>query len=198
NQPMRGSLYGAVVVDQGAMGESLNGPSPLGGNDTCDLVEHDPFGPWASATDSAQKCRHDTAHFEIYYTLNGTGSFAVDTISATPDDLSEDTFGPCVGRIDPDTCNGVPDYIDKVAQGLEEAFAIYSDPAQLNFPVPWSGRTPVIIRGNLEGGQVMPNFLNPLEDAETIEISLDDGAPYYLAHHELFHVFQYSTSTTRA
>jgi hypothetical protein len=80
------------------------------------------------------KCRHDTANFEIYYTLDGTGRFAKDTLSPTPDDLSEDTFGPCQGRIDPDTCNGVPDYIDRIAQGLEDAYAIYTDPAQLNFP----------------------------------------------------------------
>jgi hypothetical protein len=84
----------------------------------------------------------------------------------------------------------VPDQIDEVADGLEQAYQIYTDPAGMAWSGEWWGKTTVILR-HRDGGQVLPNCGNPLEDTETIEIERDSNVPYYLAHHELFHIFQH-------
>jgi hypothetical protein len=190
-QPMRGWLYGAVEETGGGSFGPVSLINEPNVSDQCVLKIKGGHLGW--------DCSHLTEHFEIHYTLDGTGGDAArDSISELPDDVGTDALSDavtgCPSWWAPGKCNGVPDQVDQIAQCLEGAYDVYTDPNGMGFSGAWSGRTVVIVRGGLDGGKVWPNALtclSLLEDTETIEIEKNSGAPYYLAHHELFHIFQH-------
>ena len=125
---------------------------------------------------TVDECHHDTQHFTISYFLNGTLSWAPDNVT---------------GGFDP---SGVPTLIDRYAAALEAAYTVYS--SSLGYPTNWTGLVPAEVHSLCGGcGQVLPQGFNagsPWDTVQTIELSQDvNTAADYLAHHELFHVFQY-------
>jgi hypothetical protein len=182
-QPERGALYGAEELP-GETGRFTTTQASTAGLD-CVLVTNGGF--FGNGDGTGTKCVRETDHFSITYIVDGQGSFAAETTSST-DERGDDPFDltSC-----PDPCNGVPDYIDEVARGLEDAYDVYAGQL-LQYRVWWSGKVPVRI-DNTDGGQVLPNILrlDLFPNAQTIQIGHDLSSPFYLAHHELFHVFQY-------
>jgi alpha-tubulin suppressor-like RCC1 family protein/chitodextrinase len=176
DQPVRGDLY-LTTLYPGAGGGASPGSAltpasgPPGIADSCGYYD---FTPYGNAT-TGYSCTHDTAQFEISYVLLGTGDWADDSVAVTDADA-----------------NGYPDYIDRVSKGLEDGFAAYN--SDLLFPAGWLPTLVPVVLHPMNGGQVLPQGLHAgslLDKLQTIEMDVDDSSPMYLAHHELFHEFEY-------
>ena len=113
-------------------------------------------------------CIHDTAGgtFSIRYYLAGDyrGGVALDDANA----------------------NHVPDYIDRIAVSLEDAWDTYTT---MNYASATSAsdRIPVLVHALSVGGQVLPG-IDPMIE---IDNDQDSQGEVYLARHELFHFMQY-------
>lgn len=176
DQPIRGDQY-LIALYPGARGSGQGGSAPAAASappgivDDCDWFDF----TFVNNPTTGFQCFHRSDHFEVSYVLQGTGDWADDSVAVTDADQ-----------------NGYPDYIDKVDKGLEDAFDAYT--IDLAFPANWLPELiPVLLRP-MNGGQVLPQGVragSPLDRIQTIEMDVDDGAPFFLAHHETFHVFEY-------
>jgi hypothetical protein len=168
DQPLRGNLYTASQYS------GIDTPTTVEGiNDDCHYLEYHIVILGLTILDGhVDKCVHETAHFSITYQLNGTGSFAADSVTDAP-------------------ISGVPALIRHYADGLEEAYDVYAN--QLQYPA-WTGRDVVQVQRILfcnECGFTYPPGTNPAESpAPVIQLWPSAGSPFYLAHHELYHVFE--------
>ncbi len=174
DQPLRGDHY-AIQIEEGEpqaftqsdATESI--PVPPGITDECQE-----FSALFGLVGSGLRCVHDTPFVSIRYFVESTGRFERNNIDTSV------------------IVNGTPEYIDRIAEAMDDAYEIYE--SELGYPTNWDGLVPVLIHGGVEGGQVLPQGVTAgsLNDSvQTIEMEPDSGAPMYLAHHELFHVFQY-------
>jgi hypothetical protein len=113
-------------------------------------------------------CVHDTAGgtFSIKYYLEGDYRGGVALVDANS--------------------NGVPDYIDRIAVALEDAWDEYTalDYASATSA---SDRIPVLIHALSVGGQVTPG-IDPVIEIDNDQVNQRE---VYLARHELFHFMQY-------
>ena len=141
----------------------------------------------------AAPCIFETDHFRIEYTIDSN------LVQSPPlDDTWEFSPGPdlsaCGG-----TCDGVPDWIDRLAYGFEQAWRSYDDmgypmPALktrvavsnfLMIPTPWGPEVSIHDTGG-RGLTVPWVTLVPYADYNRYE-------PIYLARHEFFHTMQIDT-----
>lgn len=184
SQPLRGAAYAAwqQAGGQAAAPQAPQAMAVPGISDPCVATAMIDL----SGYNTGYRCTHDTTNFEITYIVNGTGGGLQHQSVTTADAISapQPSGATCA---EDQGANGVPDYIDRIACGLEEAWNEYK--GVLGYPVKWTGRVPVSIDGT-DGGQVLP-----ATPVATIQIGADGvgnnaQAPYYLARHELFHVFQ--------
>jgi len=174
SQPLRGSYYVGSLDPGPSNPISLDGIDP---SENC--VHHDDpdlviAGVLISRGGEKDECVHVTAegHFEIHYVLNGTGRYALDSVTTPPNTA------------------GIPQKIADYAIGLEDAYEVYI--SDLGY-VPPASAIPVDVHGGLLTAQVVPVFncaVNIPAPIPTIQLQPDAGRPFYAAHHETFHVLQ--------
>ena len=166
SQPLRGSAYAEALYPT-----TRAATHPTGITDPCEQVEVRSFPEDPVPLGTKIECVRESDHFIITYRVDATGIF-------DPAD---------VVVLDA----GVPTIIGQYKDGLEHAYAVYT--TELGYVADWPGKVPVDIHvppcGDLCG------FVgDPLEvlfgHAQVIQMAPKVGTPYYLAHHELFHVFQ--------
>lgn len=168
-QPLRGEFYALSVLPV-----TRTPVTPPAIADACDHVEEklEPFGPIIGTAD---ECIHENDTFAISYFLNGTGTFTDDTVTS-----------PIV--------NGTPKLIADYMTGLTDALEVYE--TDLGYTTDWQGKVPVEIHnacGERCGRVLLQGIFagGIFDSVQTIEMSPVSGAPFYLAHHELFHVMEY-------
>ena len=133
----------------------------LAGEDQCEEV----YSLWG-LLGTGWECQHQTDHFRITYITRGTGDYADDSVSPTDE---------------------IPAYIVELAEGLEDAYDVYVN--ELDYPPRSAAVIPVSV-WNVGVARVLP-VPGPEPLIETIDIPVSTEDPHYLAHHELFHVFQW-------
>ncbi len=170
NQPLRGDAYIATDGTPGGGGAAPAFAPPSGITDPCTFKVFRFAGV-------GYLCVHQTTNFEITYTADGTNRIARDNV-----DLADVANGG----------NGVPDYVDTVESGLEAAYTVYT--TDLTYRKDWNGKVPVSLH-DMVGGAVKPDLIFCIsglgDNPRTIELDDHSNGPLYLAHHELFHVFEY-------
>ena len=172
SQPLRGTFYAASVFPSTFTAVQ----PPQGITDSCEYVEtREPITLIILGT--KLDCIHETPHFEITYVISGDDWYAADSVDATQ------------------LMDGTPALVKDYADGLEDAYSVYVD--DLGYAADWQGKVPVEVGVPPCGegcGFTAPHFGS---DAATVMLSptLPTPQPHYLAHHELFHVFQWHMLT---
>ena len=142
------------------------------------------IGDFADHCSSDTACAITTDHFRIYYAVAGTTNPPmVDAWELTEANVLQDDCGDC---------DGVPDWVDRLAYGLEQARSAYDD---LGYEMP-DGLTKVYVSHWIRD----PSTWFPLEYTDR-GMSLPWGIwipysayqienPIYIARHEFFHTMQ--------
>ncbi|MCU0274753.1 MAG: Ig-like domain-containing protein, partial [Acidimicrobiales bacterium] len=132
------------------------------------------IGDFADHCSTTEACRIMTDNFEISYQLEGDNPVAL---------VDAWQLVPLSGQLESDcgSCNGVPDWVDRVAYGLEQARSAYSAMGYPTMP------SPVLVRLPARDGRA---YSLPVVGIEIPHASYHRTNPIYVARHEYFHQAQ--------